>query len=86
MNSLTSLQFDALDKEQKADIIYAFGVYLSHYTTPRYIFSLYSLYSFYVEITYKAEKKVLVRITTFTKTDELKKYLDKIDISDIGLD
>lgn len=44
---------------------------------------LYQLSSFYVEVFYDTTTAKVCLIKSFTETDELETYLDKIDISEV---
>lgn len=82
--SLSIQQFDSLSRDQKADIVYNFGVYLLDYENVRHLFSLYQLSTFYVEIVYNLKKKkTLTRIKSHATPDTIQKYLLKIDIREL---
>lgn len=86
MPSLTIEQFNSLSKDEKADVVYNFGIYLLDYENIRHLFSLYQLSDFYVEMKYSLKRrKALTRIKTHSTTDSLDKYLTKIDLKEIGV-
>ncbi|MCW3105815.1 MAG: hypothetical protein JWQ09_321 [Segetibacter sp.] len=79
-------QFDSLKRNEKADIMYVFGQYLLHFETSRYIFSLYQLSTFYVEMVYDLRKnKRLTKIKSHATPDTINRYLRKIDIAELRL-
>jgi hypothetical protein len=83
--SLTIAQFNSLSKDEKADVVYNFGVYLLDYENVRHLFSLYQLSNFYVELVYNLRKrKALTRIKSHPTPDTIEKYLLKIDIKELG--
>ncbi|GEO09717.1 hypothetical protein [Segetibacter aerophilus] len=84
MPSLTIRQFNSLAQDEKADVVYNFGVYLLDYENVRHLFSLYQLSSFYVEMVYNLKnKKSLVRIKSHATPDTIQKYLLRIDINEL---
>ena len=87
MNSLSIDKFNLLTKSEKADIMHSFGVYLMDYQNGYFIYALYSLSDFYVEMIYKRRKTTsLLAIRTFKYCNDIMRYVKRIDISDLGLE
>ena len=85
MPLLTIEQFNSLSKDEKADVVYNFGIYLMDYENVRHLFSLYQLSTFYVELVYNLKKrKTLIRIKSHATSESIQKYLLKIDLKELG--
>lgn len=67
-----------LNAEQKAVHLWEEGVYLQKYVNRRKVTSLYSLYSFFVEVI--ISDKEITEIVPFRDGDRLDKYLETISL------
>jgi hypothetical protein len=76
-------KFKALSKNEQYDIVHYFGIFLSQYHKGEYLVALYQLHSFYVEVVFKSH--TLIVLKCFESLKELDKFLNQIDISELGL-
>jgi hypothetical protein len=76
-------QFENFDLNSKACITWRKGIHLGYRSEGKYYMSLYRLYGFYVEIQYHTCYDGIASIRTFKCEDELRPYLDQVDISKI---
>ena len=67
--------FSALPTEQQLDILYYQGDVLANRYEDEFIFLLYSLDSFYVELRHYAVNNNLLAVSAFKDTEQLEPYL-----------
>ncbi len=67
--------FSALPTEQQLDILYYQGDILANRYEDEFIFLLYSLHNFYVELRHDAYTNKLQEVSAFKDTDQLDAYL-----------
>ncbi len=67
--------FSALPTEQQLDILYYQGDVLANRYEDEFIFLLYSLDSFYVELRHDAYNNKLLAVSAFKDTEQLEPYL-----------
>ena len=79
---MTLLQFDHLHYVEQEESICDQGVFLANRYEGELMYDLYQIDSFYVEFFYNINKNNLrVKLRCFSDTEELKPYLDSIDIT-----
>ena len=71
-----------LDNNQRAELLWKHSTFLTNTTIKTDSFALYSLYGFYVEVLLDGEQ--IKEITPFKQGGRFDKYLDVIDISELG--
>jgi hypothetical protein len=76
-------EFKYETKQTKKQLILDYGVYIANKVKDHYILLLYQLDSFYAEVYYDYEEEQVGYIRTFNSTEELKPYLQSIDITPI---
>jgi hypothetical protein len=76
-------EFKYETKQTKKQLILDYGVYIANKVKDQYILLLYQLDSFYAEVYYDYEEEQVGYIRTFNSTEELKPYLQSIDITPI---
>jgi hypothetical protein len=74
-------EFLQLNAEQRAVHLWEEGVYLSKYASRKKVTSLYSLYSFFVEVI--ISDKQITEIVPFKDGQRLDKYLDGINLRNL---
>ena len=74
-------EFKYETKQTKKQLILENGVFIAKRLKDQYILLLYQLDSFYAEVYYDYEEEQIGYIRTFDSTEELKPYLQAIDIS-----
>lgn len=67
--------FTALPTEQQLDVLYYQGDILANRYEDEFIYLLYSLDSFYVELRHDAYNNKLLEVSAFKDTDQLEVYL-----------
>ena len=77
---MTSSYFDQLNEATQTDVIWENGVYLDRRKEGFYNVLLFQLGDFYTEIFYHAHFNVIIKIRSFSDTDLLAPYLDKIKL------
>ena len=84
---MTLLEFESLDLTEQLEHVVENGTPLAQIKNTRKGTLLYALYSYYVELE-MVYKKGMTDVTTahaFRMSPKLDKYLDQIDISDLGI-
>jgi hypothetical protein len=76
-------QFRLLDRENKQDLVFETGTYLSSRRDTEYTIELYQLESFYVEVFYTYGKSRMVYIRAFSCLNDLEPYLTSINLSSL---
>lgn len=77
---MTLYQYKQLDNTDQACVLWNKGVYLGELSNPQHKIALYQIEGFYVEVFYDTADNVIKRLRSFSSVDQLKPYLDKIDI------
>jgi hypothetical protein len=75
--------FEGLSLNAKACITWRKGVHIACRSEGKYYMALYRLNDFYVEIQYHTCYDGIADIKTFVCEEQLKPYLNQIDLSDI---
>lgn len=78
---LTLYQYIGLNQNQRAEILWRNGEFISNIPDHHIGFTLYSLYGFLVEVTLINEK--ISDITPFRQGERLDKYLKEISIQEL---
>ncbi len=81
MAAISFYEYNALDLNAKAEILWDKGLFIENSATDEYGFNLYSLLGFYVEVTMIKPDNEIIAISAFKKGDRLTKYLDKITLN-----
>ena len=76
-------EFKYQEKHVKKNLLASKGVYLGKREQFGFVIYLFQVSIFYVEMYYDEEENQIGYIRAFSSTDDLKPYLDKIDISSI---
>jgi hypothetical protein len=83
MPPLNIAKFNALIRSEQYDVVHNFGVYLCHHKKSAYLFALYKMPSFYVEVVFKSNN--LIRVKAHNSLDGIEKFINKINIDELGL-
>lgn len=76
-------KFSLLDIKEKETILFQQGVLLAARQEDEHMFELYQLNSYYVEFIYNINGEGNMAVRCFTSVEEIKPYLEIIDISSI---
>ena len=76
-------QFKYEEKSKKKELLFQNGIYLASRFIKGVQILLYQINSFYVEVHVDVEEEEIGYMRAFTSTDDLKPYLDNIDVSDL---
>lgn len=79
---MTLYQFNLLNDNQKAEIVWN-SVCIGGREVGNHRILLYQVHSFYVEIYYNHTCNKIEKIRSFSSIDQLRPYLDKINITGI---
>ncbi|MDJ1497575.1 hypothetical protein QNI19_31845 [Cytophagaceae bacterium DM2B3-1] len=79
-------EYEKLTIDQKADLMWSKGTFLQAKAIKGGIVSLYSLGSFYVELSYNPIKNSIENLAAFKQIEQLDSFLEKIDLNDLGKD
>ena len=77
---MTLYEFNQLDEMEQAEAVWD-GVFIGDREDAEHKILLYQIDSFYVEVYYHKEYNVIRRFRSFSSTDQLQPYLEKIKIS-----
>lgn len=72
---MTPAHFTSLDTEDQLNALYFEGSILANRYEDEFIFLLYSIDAFYVEIRHDAYTNQILQVTAFKSTDRLEPYL-----------
>ncbi len=79
---MTIHQFNLLNEAEKRSVVWTEGVYLAKHTEGDYVYDVYQIDGFYVEISYKTNSRYAKSmITALSDPDDLL-FLDEIDVAD----
>ena len=73
-------QFNGLDEVKQIEFLWSAGVLVGSRQEGFYKILLYQIDSFYVEVFYQYFQGKMVKIKSFTDTDQLEPYLNSINI------
>ena len=76
-------EFKYQEKQKKKTLLASFGVFIGKRNTKDFCIYLFQMPSFYVEMYFDQEEGEIGYMRAFSGTDQLKPYLDAIDISEI---
>jgi hypothetical protein len=74
-------QFNCLDEVRQIELLWGAGVLIGSRQEGFYKILLYQIDSFYVEVFYQYFQGKMVKLKSFTDTDQLQPYLDAINIT-----
>jgi hypothetical protein len=74
-------QFNCLDEVRQIELLWSAGVLIGSRQEGFYKILLYQIDSFYVEVFYQYFQGKMVKLKSFTDTDQLEPYLDAINIT-----
>ena len=77
---MTLYEYNGLDVEQRAEILWDKGVYLATRQEKEFRILLYQIDGFYVEVWYNTNKNAISRLKSFRSTNPLDPYLRDIEI------
>ncbi len=77
---MTLYQFNDLDEMEQAEAVWD-AVFVADREDEEHKILLYQIDSFYVEVYYHSEYNVIRRFRSFSSTDQLQPYLDKIKLN-----
>ena len=80
---MNSIGFNDLVENDKLKTINNEGIFLSSIDEGRSIMSLYQLFNFFVEVSYNHSLKKHSHIHAFTDVNQLDRYLETVDISQL---
>lgn len=81
---MTLYEFNKLNDIEKAEAVWE-GALIGDRSDKRYNVLLYQIDSFYAEVYYDKKRNAIKRIRSFSSTEQLTPYLEKIDL-DIKFD
>lgn len=82
---MTLYQFNQLDKTDQTCVLWNKGVFLCERKTDQHTIGLYQVNGFYIEVFYHPEHNSIERLRSFRSVDQLRPYLEKMDITNISL-
>ena len=74
-------QFNCLDEVRQIELLWSAGVLVGSRQEGFYKILLYQIDSFYVEVFYQYFQGKMVKVKSFTDTDQLEPYLNAINIA-----
>ena len=77
---MTASYFDQLSENLQTDVIWESGSYLDRRSERYYNILLFQIDGFYAEVYYHSHFNVIIKIETFSDTDRLAPYFDKLDL------
>jgi hypothetical protein len=80
---MTSYHFEQLTEARQTDVIWESGVFLDRRKEGFHSILLFQIDDFYTEVYYHSHFNVIIRIHSFSDTDLLAPYLDKISINSL---
>ena len=76
---MTLCQFNQLDENEQAEAVWS-GAHIAERHNEEFDILLYHIDSIYVEVFYDREYNVIRRLRSFTSTDQLRPYLEKVNL------
>ena len=80
VTAMNLYQFNCLDEVRQIELLWSAGVLVGSRQEGFYKILLYQIDSFYVEVFYQYFQGKMVKIKSFTDTDQLEPYLNSINI------
>lgn len=80
---MTDRNYTTTTDIERARVLWEKGVFLAERTIGYHKLMLYQLHDIYVEVCWHTHFNVAMRAKTFTDTDLLEPYLDKISLDDL---
>jgi hypothetical protein len=80
MSALSLNQYNSLDELDQLQVLEDEGVVVATRFMGKQHIYLFQLFSFYVEIHYQSKRSNILKMRTFSITDELDPFLKNIDI------
>jgi hypothetical protein len=80
---MTSSYFEQLTESRQTDVIWESGVFLDRRRESFHSILLFQIDDFYTEVWYHSHFNVILRIQSFSDTDLLAPYLNKINIDSL---
>ena len=80
---MTLYDYKLLDEIEQAEVLWERGVHLGERTDGEHGIVLYQIEGFYVEVFYHEEHNTIKRIRSFKSVDQLRPYLDVININNL---
>ena len=77
---MTLYQYMLLDQTDQACVLWNKGVFLCRRKNNQHFIELYQIDGFYVEVVYHRWNNKIERTRSFRSVDQLRPYLDQIDI------
>lgn len=77
---MTDKIYTTASEIERARVLWEKGVLLAERTTGYHKRMLYQLYDMYIEVMWHTHFNVALKVTTFTDTDQLEPYLQKISL------
>lgn len=74
-------QFNCMDEVRQIELLWSAGVLVGSRQEGFYKILLYQIDSFYVEVFYQYFQGKMVKVKSFTDTDQLEPYLNAINIA-----
>ena len=80
---MTIHEFNMLDTSQQGQILWQYGTHLSDRNNRLSSMMLYQIDAFYVEVCFHRKKSNPIKFKSFTSTNQLQPYLNKISIGEL---
>ena len=80
---MTASYFDQLSENLQTDVIWESGAFLDRRSEGYYTILLFQIEGFYAEVYYHSHFNVIIKIETFSDTDRLAPYFDKVNLQDL---
>jgi len=77
--SMTAYEFNQLDEAEQMEVIWD-SVFVADREDSEHAILLYQIDAFYVEVYYHKEYNDIRRLRSFSSTDQLEPYLERIDL------
>lgn len=80
---MTNYEFNQLPFMEQTQTIWDHGTYHSHRTMRGHKINFYSLFDFYVEVSYKEKSNEIDKVVSFTTGKKLEYYISQIDLEQV---
>jgi len=77
-------EFNLLNEIQQAEMLWENGVHIGEREDQEHTIVLYQIEGFYVEVFYHRGLSAIKKFRSFSSTDQLMPYTDKINIAGLG--
>jgi hypothetical protein len=81
---MSLFEFNLLNETQQAEILWENGVHIGERADQEHTIVLYQIEGFYVEVFYHRGLNAIKRFRSFSSTDQLMPYTNKINIAGLG--